>query len=66
MQRTVLRLRTSVEDKLHRLPLSYFDTHPRGELLSRVTNDIDNIQQSMQQTMRQLLTSLMTLVGVVT
>ena len=64
VQRTVLRLRTSVEDKLHRLPLSYFDTHPRGELLSRVTNDIDNVQQTMQQTMSQLLTSLMTLVGV--
>ena len=43
MQRTVLRLRTDVEDKLHRLPLRYFDTQPRGELLSRVTNDIDNV-----------------------
>ena len=48
--RTVLRLRADVEDKLHRLPLSYFDTRPRGELLSRVTNDIDNVQQTMQQT----------------
>ncbi len=64
--RTVLRLRSDIEDKLHRLPLSYFDTKPRGELLSRVTNDIDNIQQTMQQTMSQLLNSLLTLVGVLT
>jgi ATP-binding cassette, subfamily B, multidrug efflux pump len=64
VQRTVLRLRSDVEDKLHRLPLSYFDTKPRGELLSRVTNDIDNVQQTMQQTMSQLLNSLLTLIGV--
>ena len=64
VQRTALRLRRDVEDKLHRLPLSYFDTVPRGELLSRVTNDIDNIQQTMQQTMSQLLSSILTLVGV--
>jgi ATP-binding cassette subfamily B multidrug efflux pump len=66
VQRTVSRLRTEVEDKLHRLPLSYFDTKPRGELLSRVTNDIDNVQQTMQQTMSQLLNSLLMLVGVLT
>ena len=59
-------MRGEVEDKLHRLPLSYFDTKPRGELLSRVTNDIDNVQQTMQQTMSQLLNSLLTLVGVLT
>ena len=64
VQRTVLRLRRDIEDKLHRLPLSYFDTVPRSELLSRVTNDIDNIQQTMQQTMSQLLSSIFTLVGV--
>jgi ATP-binding cassette, subfamily B, multidrug efflux pump len=64
VQRTVLQLRADVEDKLHRLPLSYFDTKPRGELLSRVTNDIDNVQQTMQQTFSQLLTSLLTLFGV--
>jgi ATP-binding cassette subfamily B protein len=64
VQRTALRLRRDVEDKLHRLPLSYFDRVPRGELLSRVTNDIDNIQQTMQQTLSQLLTSVLTLVGV--
>ena len=66
VQRTVLQLRSDVEDKLHRLPLSYFDTRPRGELLSRVTNDIDNVQQTMQQTMSQLLNALLTLVGVLT
>jgi ATP-binding cassette subfamily B protein len=64
-QRTVYRLRSDVEDKLHRLPLKYFDGMQRGELLSRVTNDIDNISQSLQQTMSQLLTSLLTVVGVV-
>ena len=55
VQRTVLRLRADVEDKLNRLPLPYFDEQPRGELLSRVTNDIDNISQTLQQTMSQLL-----------
>jgi ATP-binding cassette subfamily B protein len=50
----------TVEDKLHRLPLSYVDARSRGELLSRVTNDIDNVSQSLQQTMSQLLTSLLT------
>ncbi|HET7326430.1 MAG TPA: ABC transporter ATP-binding protein [Nocardioidaceae bacterium] len=66
VQRTVYRMRSDVEDKIHRLPLSYFDQQPRGELLSRVTNDIDNISQTLQQTMSQLLTSLLTVVGVVT
>jgi ATP-binding cassette subfamily B protein len=64
VQRTVLRLRADVEDKLNRLPLPYFDRQPRGELLSRVTNDIDNISQTLQQTLSQLLTSLLTVVGV--
>ena len=62
----VRRLRSDVEDKINRLPLPYFDKQQRGELLSRVTNDIDNIQMSLQQTMSQLLTSLLTVVGVVT
>jgi len=65
VQRTIFRLRSDVEDKLNRLPLPYFDRQPRGELLSRVTNDIDNIAQSLQQTMSQLLTSLLTVIGVV-
>ena len=63
-QRTVLRLRTDVDEKLGRLPLRYFDSHPRGDLLSRVTNDIDNIGQSLQQSLTQLMTSLLTIVGV--
>jgi ATP-binding cassette subfamily B multidrug efflux pump len=66
VQRTVYELRSEVEDKLNRLPLSYFDGAPRGELLSRVTNDIDNISTSLQQTLSQLLTSLLTVVGVIT
>ncbi len=65
VQGTVFRLRQDVEDKIHRLPLSYFDRSPRGELLSRVTNDIDNVSQTLQQTMSQLLTSLMTVLAVV-
>ncbi|MGL5808984.1 MAG: ABC transporter ATP-binding protein [Nocardioides sp.] len=64
VQRTVYRLRSDVEDKVHRLPLSYVDRQPRGELLSRVTNDIDNISQTLQQTLSQLLTSLLTVVSV--
>ncbi len=65
VQDTVMKLRAEVEDKIHKLPLSYFDRQPRGELLSRVTNDIDNVSQSLQQTMSQLLTSLLTVVFVV-
>jgi ATP-binding cassette, subfamily B, multidrug efflux pump len=63
-QRTVYRLRADVDRKLGRLPLHYFDGHPRGDLLSRVTNDIDNIGQSLQQSLTQLITSLLTIVGV--
>ncbi|MEP6816630.1 MAG: ABC transporter ATP-binding protein [Marmoricola sp.] len=66
VQRTVYRMRSDVEDKVNRLPLSYFDKQPRGELLSRVTNDIDNVSQTLQQTMSQLLTSLLTVVAVLT
>ncbi|HEV7185095.1 MAG TPA: ABC transporter ATP-binding protein [Leifsonia sp.] len=64
-QRTVYRLREEVETKINRLPLKYFDSMQRGELLSRVTNDIDNISQTLQQSMSQLLTSLLTVIGVV-
>ncbi|WP_051776300.1 ABC transporter ATP-binding protein [Kitasatospora phosalacinea] len=64
INRTVFRLREEVEAKLSRLPLSYFDRQSRGEVLSRVTNDIDNINQSMQQTMGQVVNSLLTIVGV--
>jgi ATP-binding cassette subfamily B multidrug efflux pump len=64
VQRSMYALRESVEHKLNRLPLSYIDGQPRGDLLSRVTNDIDNLAQSLQQTVSQILTSLLTLVGV--
>jgi len=64
VQRSMQELRGEVEAKLHRLPLPYFDKQPRGELLSRVTNDIDNVAMTLQQTLSQLLTSLLTVVGV--
>jgi len=64
VQRTVYRLRADVEAKVNVLPLRYFDGMQRGELLSRVTNDVDNIGQSMQQTLSQVITSLLTVVGV--
>ena len=65
VQRTMYQLRQDVEAKLHRLPLSYIDKNSRGDLLSRVTNDIDNIAQSLQQSLSGLLTSLLTIVGVI-
>ncbi|MEU8828686.1 ABC transporter ATP-binding protein [Streptomyces sp. NPDC048636] len=64
VQRVVFRLREDVEHKLARLPLSYFDRQPRGEVLSRATNDIDNVQQTLQQTLSQIMASLLTIVGV--
>jgi len=64
VQRSVFRLREQAEMKLSRLPLSYFDRQARGEVLSRVTNDIDNIAQSLQQTLSQIVTSLLSIVGV--
>ncbi|HET7488675.1 MAG TPA: ABC transporter ATP-binding protein [Acidimicrobiales bacterium] len=63
VQRTMYRLRSDVEEKLNHLPLGYVDEHARGDLLSRVTNDIDNLAQSLQQTLSQMVTSLLTLVG---
>jgi ATP-binding cassette subfamily B protein len=64
VQRVVFRLREQVEAKLGRLPLRYFDGQPRGEVLSRVTNDIDNVAQTLQQTLSQLITAVLTVVGV--
>lgn len=61
---TVFRMREDIAAKLSRLPLSYFDTKQRGEVLSRATNDVDNIGQTLQQTMGQLVNSLLTIVGV--
>ncbi|VFA89155.1 Probable multidrug resistance ABC transporter ATP-binding/permease protein YheH [Gordonia paraffinivorans] len=60
---TIRELRARVEEKIHRLPLRYYDTMPRGELLSRVTNDLDNLSQSMQQTISQLVNSVLTVVA---
>ncbi len=65
VQRTMYFLRSDVEDKLHRLPLSYVDRNERGDLLSRVTNDIDNIAQSLQQTMSQLLNSVLSVLSII-
>jgi ATP-binding cassette, subfamily B, multidrug efflux pump len=64
VQRTMKRMRGDVEDKLNRLPLQYIDGQPRGDLLSRVTNDIDNVSQSLSQTLSMILTSTLTLIGV--
>ena len=64
VQRTMMGLRSDVEDKVHRMPLSYFDSRQRGELLSRVTNDIDNVQTSLSMTISQLLTSVLTVLAV--
>ena len=64
VNRTMFRLRESVQTKMSRLPLSYFDKRQRGEVLSRATNDIDNIGQTLQQSMGQLINSLLTIIGV--
>ncbi|MQY17785.1 ABC transporter ATP-binding protein [Nocardia macrotermitis] len=64
INRVIKRLRADVEEKIHRLPLSYFDNNPRGDLLSRVTNDVDNMSQSLQQTLSQMVTSVLTVIGI--
>ncbi len=64
VQRTVYRLRRDVDNKIARLPLKYFDSHARGDILSRLTNDIDNIQQTLQQVLGQIISSILTLIGV--
>nr|WP_328825362.1 ABC transporter ATP-binding protein [Tomitella gaofuii] len=64
VQKTVYRLRRKVSEKLHRMPLHYFDSTPRGEVLSRVTNDVDNMQTVLGQTINQLITSALTVVSV--
>ncbi|MGG7510216.1 ABC transporter ATP-binding protein [Plantibacter sp. YIM 135249] len=64
VMRVVYRLRQDIETKLNRLPLSYFDTRQRGDLMSRVTNDVDNIQAALQQAFSQLVQSLLTVVGI--
>ncbi len=64
-QRTVYRMREDVESKLARLPLRYFDQHSHGDILSRVTNDIDNVTTTLQQGLSQLLLSTLTILGVI-
>ncbi|GMA31058.1 multidrug ABC transporter ATP-binding protein [Litorihabitans aurantiacus] len=66
VQATMFRLRQRVSDKLGRVPLSYLDSTSRGDVLSRVTNDVDNLAQSLSQTLAQLVTSVVTVVGVLT
>src|SRR4029453_16583251 len=63
VQTVVYRLRQDVEAKLSRLPLSYFDQQPRGEVLSRATNDTDNIAMTFQQTFAQVITAVLTIIG---
>ncbi|MCV7526492.1 ABC transporter ATP-binding protein/permease [Micrococcus luteus] len=65
VMRIVFRLREEIEAKLNRLPLSYFDTRQRGDLLSRTTNDVDNVQQAMQQAFATLVYSVLTIIGIV-
>ncbi|MGO1319489.1 MAG: ABC transporter ATP-binding protein [Galactobacter sp.] len=64
VMKVVRNLRERVEQKLNRLPLNYFDTRQRGDVLSRVTNDVDNIQQGLQQALSQLVSSIMTVIGI--
>ncbi|MFX0579387.1 ABC transporter ATP-binding protein [Nocardia nepalensis] len=64
INRTVKRLRAQTEEKIHRLPLRYFDSMPRGDVLSRVTNDVDNVAQSLQQTMSLMILNVLTVIGI--
>nr|WP_245306600.1 ABC transporter ATP-binding protein [Acidipropionibacterium timonense] len=64
VQRAMYDMRRQVSDKLERLPLSYFDKQPRGELMSRMTNDIDNVAQTLTQTLQQLLNAILMVIGV--
>jgi len=65
VQRSMARLRDEVEAKINRIPLSHLDQQPRGDVLSRVTNDIDNLAQGLQQTLSQILSSTLLIVGVI-
>lgn len=64
-QKTVFDMRTDINDKLARLPLKFFDARTHGEILSRITNDVDNIANTLQQSLTQLITAVVTLVGIV-
>ena len=63
-QKVIYNMRRQVDEKLARLPLKYFDDNPRGDILSRVTNDIDNIAQTLQQSLTQIITAVLTIIGV--
>lgn len=63
-QNTVKDLRSDVENKLHRLPIKYFDSNSKGDILSRVTNDVDNIASTLQQSLTQLISSVVSIVGI--
>jgi ATP-binding cassette subfamily B multidrug efflux pump len=65
VMKVIRQLRDDTEKKLNRLPLNYFDTRQRGDVLSRVTNDVDNIQQALQQAFAQLISSVLTVIGIV-
>lgn len=64
VMRIIYRLRADIEAKINRLPLSYFDGRQRGDVISRVTNDVDNIQQALQQAFSQLVQSVLTIIGI--
>lgn len=63
-QRTVYEMRRDLEEKMNRLPISYFDTHSNGDIMSRAINDMDNIAGTLQQNLTQFVTSIMTFIGV--
>ena len=63
-QRTVYELRKDLDEKMSRLPISYFDTHSNGDIMSRAINDMDNIASTLQQNVTQFLTSTVTFIGV--
>ena len=63
-QKTTYRLRKEISEKINRMPMNYFDTKPVGEILSRVTNDVDTLGQSLNQSATQLITSVTTIIGV--
>lgn len=64
VMRVIYKLRQDIEDKINRLPLRYFDSRQRGDILSRVTNDVDNVQNALQQAFSQLVQSLLTVIGI--
>lgn len=64
VQNTGWQLRQDIQDKVGKLPLSYLDTHSRGDILSRVTNDVDNVTQTLQQTLTQFLSAIFTIIGI--